>query len=492
MFVSQRKNYTQDRHQIYTKLMAIYFVIKITYLVGLISMSKGENMTAKTKENLQIVQVKISELNAAIYNPRKWSESATEHLTESIEQFGLVDPILVNNSETRKNTVIGGHFRLKIAKDLGFTEVPVVYVDISDIEREKELNLRLNSNLGDWDYGLLKEFDGSLLSSVGFSSEELDDIFPIDDEEPDNFDIEKELKKLDIDNVTVKKGDIYKLGDNRLMCGDSTIESEFAELMNNEQADMCFTDPPYILDYLNAKRHGSPTEGFGSKRNRRYLETDVLPDNFTELWMMNVAKFAKPDFSIICYENWKNLRVIWGEMEKYWKVKNMIVWHVPTRHQNFASKYRFFSKHDIAMVGASGTVEYNYEEEPDGLQEEYETALYAISGHPQWESYGKGKAYHPTDFVTHNADDEKNSGQGVIFGTKPLPILIPYIKVLTKRGDLVIEPFCGSGSTLIAATKLKRRCYIMEKSPVYAEVAMKRWEKLTGLNRELLTNHGQI
>ena len=136
------------------------------------------------------------------------------------------------------------------------------------------------------------------------------------------------------------------------------------------------------------------------------------------------------------------------------------------------------------MVGASGTVEYNHDEEPDGLQEEYETALYAISGKPQWEGYEHGKKYQPTDFIEANASDEKSSGQGIIFGTKPIEILIPYIKVLTKRGDLVVEPFGGSGSTLIASTKLKRRCYLMEKSPVYAEVIMNRWEKLTGLKRE--------
>jgi DNA modification methylase len=139
------------------------------------------------------------------------------------------------------------------------------------------------------------------------------------------------------------------------------------------------------------------------------------------------------------------------------------------------------------MVGAKGTVEYNHEEELDGLQEEYETALFAISGKPHWEAHTRGKKFIPTDFIEHTAEDEKHSGQGVVFGTKPLPILIPYIKVLTKRGDLVVEPFCGSGSTLIAATKLKRRCNIMEKSPVYAEVAMKRWEKLTGMERKKVT-----
>lgn len=440
------------------------------------------------KDDLKIVQVKTSELQPSLYNPRKWSEAATEQLKESIQRFGLIDPILVNGAENRKNIVIGGHFRLKVAKDLGITEVPVVYVDITDEAKERELNLRLNKNLGEWDYDLLKEFDQDILGDVGFSSTELDDIF-IDKQVlmEDNFDLQKELEKLDIENISVQKGDVYKLGDSRLMCGDSTIESDFDQLMNNEKASMCMTDPPYILDYVHAQRGGKPVTGFGNKRNRRYLETEIIPDDFTELWMANVAKYANTNFSIICYENWKNMRTIWNEMEKYWKVKNMIIWHLPNRHQNFAAKYKFFSKYDIAMVGASGTVEYNHDEEPDGLQEQYNTALYAISGKPQWEGYEKDKLFQPTDFIEYNADDEQNSGQGIIFGTKPLPILIPYIKVLTKRGDLVVEPFCGSGSTLVASTRLGRRCNIMEKSPVYAEVALRRWEKETGFKRELIS-----
>jgi DNA modification methylase len=430
-----------------------------------------------SKQKIAIEHINIHELKPTEYNPRVWSEQATADLKESISRFGLVDPILVNNAPGRENIVVGGHFRLKIAEDLGLTEVPVVYINIPEAEREKELVIRLNKNVGEWDWNLLAEFDEKLLTDIGFSSEELDDIFDLEDVAPEQFDLEHELEKLDIKQIDVEKGDVYQLGDCRLMCGDSTIEADFDKLMNGEQATMCMTDPPYILDYLHGKRHGKPTEGFGAKRDRRYLETDELPDNFTEQWMANVAKHSKPDFSIICYENWKNIRTIWGEMEKHWKIKNMLVWHLPNRHQGFAAKYKFFSKHDIAMVAASGTVKYNHEEEPDGLQEEYETALYAIAGKPQWEGYEGGKKYQPTDFIEYQASDEKSSGQGVIFGTKPIEILIPYIKVLTKRGDLVVEPFCGSGSTLIAATKLKRRCFIMEKSPVYAEVALKRLGK---------------
>ena len=433
---------------------------------------------------IETVLVKVTDLKPSTYNPRKWNKEQVEQLKESIQRFGIVDPIIANIADNRRNVVIGGHFRLEVAKQLGYKDIPVVYVNIPELEREKELNLRLNKNQGEFDYGLLAKFDENILKDIGFGSEEIDNIFDIDDTSTEMFDLEKELKKLKIDQIIFQKGDVYALGDSRLMCGDSTVEADVIKLMNGEKASMCFTDPPYILDYLNGKqRHGNPTVGFGAKKNRRYLETDVLPDNFTELWMGNISKVQSENFSIIVYENWKNIRIIWGEMEKYWRVKNMIVWHLPNRNQGYSAKHKFFSKHDIAMVGASPNVnvEFNMESETDGLQQEYETALYAISGDPQWEGYKKGKKYQPTDFIEYKASDEKSSGQGIIFGTKPIEILIPYIKVLTKRGDLIVEPFSGSGSTLIASTKMRRRCYGMEKSPVYAEVIKKRWENLTGL-----------
>jgi DNA modification methylase len=427
-------------------------------------------------EKIHIVHVPVQDLKAAEYNPRKHSPEQAEQLKESITRFGMVDPIICNNAEARLNVIIGGHFRFETAKALGYTEVRVVYVNIPDLEKEKELNLRLNKNTGEFDLELLAQFDESFLSDVGFTSEELDDVFPTE-EKAEVFDVQKELKKIGIDGVTVQPGDVYEHNGSRLMCGDSMNAEDFQKLMSGAKADMCFTDPPYILDYLKGKRKD---DGFGLKRSRRYLGTDTLPDDFTERWMANIAACQKEHFAIIVYENWKNIRTIWNEMEKYWKVKNMIVWHTPNRNQGFAAKGKFFSKYDIAMVGGSEDIALETENEGELLENEYETALYAISGKPHWESYEKGKVNCPTDFIEYKTADEKSSGQGLVFGTKPTEILVPYIKVLTKRNDLIVEPFGGSGSTLIASIRMDRRCYLMEKSPVYAEVILKRWENETG------------
>lgn len=439
-----------------------------------------------TNQELKITYVPIETLRHPEKNPRYWSTEVKLQLKESVARHGIVDPLIINTAPGRENIVVGGNLRLEVLKELGHKTVPVVSLVITDPDKEQELILRLNKNVAEFDVTLLSEFDEAFLKDIGFSSEELDEVFEIEKNE-EQFDLEKELDKLQIDQITVQKGDVYDLDGSRLMCGDSTVEADILTLVGNEKVDMCMTDMPYRLSYLKGKtRKGNPTVGFGAKRNRRYLETEELPADFVEKWMGNVAKVANKDFSIISYENWRNIREQWDVIEKQgWKVRNMIVWHLPTRNQGYAGKNVLFSKHDIAMVGTSEAHSGLNLEPEDGLYEnQYETALFAIQGKgAHWENYGKNKKYCPTDHIEFNAADEKSSGQAIIYGVKPIEILLPYIKTLTKRGQLVIEPFGGSGSTLIAANTLGRRCFLMEKVPTYAEVILNRWEKFSGKKR---------
>ena len=127
------------------------------------------------------MEVPINELRGSEYNPRKHSKEQADQLKESIRRFGLVDPIIANSATERKSVVIGGHFRLEVSKEMGFKTVPVVYVNISDLNKEKELNVRLNKNTGEFDLELLAEFDEEFLKEVGFNSEEIDDIFPTEE-----------------------------------------------------------------------------------------------------------------------------------------------------------------------------------------------------------------------------------------------------------------------------------------------------------------------
>ncbi len=202
------------------------------------------------ESTIEIIQVKASELVPAEYNPRCASEKECQDLKASILAFGLVDPIIVNSATARKNIVIGGHFRLRMAIELGFDTVPVVYLNIPELAKEQELNLRLNKNSGQWDFDLLANFDEDLLKLSGFKSDELQKIFDIDVQD-DGFDAEAEYGK--ISEAQTKPGDIYQMGNHRLMCGDSTKQEDVARLMGSELADMMFTDPPYNVNYNYAK-----------------------------------------------------------------------------------------------------------------------------------------------------------------------------------------------------------------------------------------------
>ena len=310
-------------------------------------------------QKLRVVYVPVAAPKPSEYNPRKISKENFEQLKESMKRFDVVEPIILNSAPNRRDVVIGGHMRLRAAKALNQKTIPAVYVNISDLKKEKELNLRLNRNTGEFDFNLLKDFGEDFLADIGFSSQELDSAFGID-ESPEVFNLEKELQKLDIKKVQLKTGDMLDLDGSRLLVGDSTKEADVLKLFGNERADMCFTDPPYLLDYLHGKKKKQSTKGFGLKRDRTYLGTETLPENFTDLWMLNIAKIQKPDFSIIVYENPKNLRTIWNALEKHWKYRNTIIWHLPNRVQGFAAKYKFFNKYDFSILGTSGKVSHAF------------------------------------------------------------------------------------------------------------------------------------
>lgn len=417
---------------------------------------------------MHLEKIKINEIKVDTYNPRKISKEQLMQLEESVKRFGVVDPLIVNRYPGRKNVLVGGHQRLKVLIKLGHKEVSCVIVKVNP-EREKELNLRLNRNLGEFDFDLLADFNEDLLKNVGFSSEELDNIFDLDLDEPENFDLQKELERLKITKIKTKKGDIYQLGSHRLMCGDSSKLEDILKLMDGKKADFCFTDPPY-----NIQAH--KTGGFGYKHNRKYIETKEAPKY--EDWIPFVAKIAKPDFNIVIFENWRNLVPLWLEMAKHWRIKNMIIWHLSNRNYGYSTK-NFFNKYDIALFGKNGVDRLNLEDENE-LIEEYESALYGASGKYHYDRHLKGSKFFASDHITSSTSNTKASDQNVVYGIKPLEILIPYIKILSKRGDIVIDFFGGSGSTLMGCEKMKRICYLMELVPTYCEVIISRWKKLTG------------
>lgn len=203
---------------------------------------------------MEIVKVDINELISPEYNPRQITDDEMEKLKNSINEFGYIAPIIVNKYN---NHIIGGNQRYEALKSLGYTDVDVVFVDEPDLNREKALNIALNKISGEWDFVKLADIIDELelndfdIPLTGFDEQELENFY-IEEENPKEHEpvevAEDDYDEPDDLEVTVQTGDIYILGNHRLMCGDSTKKEDVALLMEGKQADMVFTDPPYDLE----------------------------------------------------------------------------------------------------------------------------------------------------------------------------------------------------------------------------------------------------
>jgi hypothetical protein len=264
--------------------------------------------SSEHKHTLNIVMVPMDELRPADYNPRTHDEDQKEQLKESIRHFGMVDPIIANNAPSRKNIIIGGHFRWIAARELGYAEIPVVYVTIPDLEKEKELNLRLNRNTGEWDFEKLKSFDIDLLLDIGFNDADLGNIW--DDAlgtEDDEFDEEEELKEI-VEPKT-KSGDMYALGQHVLICGDATDPTVVERLTGGKKMDMVYTDPPYniSLDYDRGVGQG---KSYGGK-----TDDSKTPEAYRQFLLSllgNAVKFSKSDCHVFCWNDEKHIGLVQG------------------------------------------------------------------------------------------------------------------------------------------------------------------------------------
>jgi len=409
---------------------------------------------------MEVIQVDINALNPAPYNPRTFSDKEYRHLKESIQKFGLVDPIIVNKFNNR---VIGGHFRLKVAKDLGFKEMPVVYLNIPEIEKEKELNVRLNKNLGSWDLDMLADLDRDLLKDIGFNSNEIHRIFDPDIIE-DEFDAEKEAAK--IKEPKAKRGDIYGLLNHRIMCGDSTSEKDVARLMNGMVARLVFTDPPYNVNYVaqnglkyDKKKH---TRGYGDGKifNDNQSDEDALA--FYTAILKNIYKYSADDATLYWWfankNNWIN-RLAFNNAE--WHMSQIIIW----------------LKNN--MVYSRG-VDYHRCYEP------------CMLGWKRKKSHFSNKKYADLkDCKNLDIDDFSDildvwyqhrdlTSEYVHPTQKPIRLAERALRKNSERDDVVVDLFSGSASTLMGCEQMDRRCYTMELDPKYVDVGIIRWERFTG------------
>lgn len=415
-------------------------------------------------KNIKIEQVPINDLKPATYNPRRWDEKVLSDMKESITRFGFCDPVLANGASERKNIVIGGHLRLKVATLLGFTEVPVVYLNIPELEREKELNLRLNKNVGSWDEELLKAFDTNLLLDVGFTPDELngffDDVLELAD---DDFNVEEELSK--ITTPETKPGDLYALGEHRLLCGDSLDPTQVAKLMGTDRANLIFSDPPYniALDY----RKGIGTKG-------KYTTEKLVNDNKgTEEYQKFIDDALKNALAV----SHPNVHVFFWCDEKYvWLLQNL------------------YTKHEVQNRRLCLWVKNNFDPTPQvAFNKVIELCVYGTRGKPTLNPSIKNVSEILNKEVNSigSYDDlmsivqlwlvKRDTTADYEHPTqKPITLCEKPLKRCSAPGEIILDLFGGSGSTLIAAEQLKRRAFLVEIDPTFCDLIIRRYEHFTG------------
>jgi len=410
---------------------------------------------------MEITNVKIGDLKFAEYNPRAASEKEVEDLKKSIDRFGFVEPVVVNSAPERKNVIIGGHFRCKVAKDLGIKEIPVHYIKITDMKKEQELNLRLNKNLGHWDYDLLANFDEDLLLDVGFEEEELDKLFA--DLDPD----EKDDAVPEIpEKAKTKLGDIYQLGEHRLMCGDTTKKEDVAKLMDGKKADMVFTDPPYNVNY----------KGQG-KQTKNHIQNDNMKDDEFERFLTdsfaNFKGAVKEGAGLYVFHSSSTQSQFERCLAKTGlDVKNQLIWNKPSSALGWGD-YRW--KHEpFFYCGVKGNKTQFYGDRTHSTVWDFQKTDRQLLA---WAQRMKRLEQQGKTTIWSMARD--NINEYVHPTQKPVELIVYAIHNSSKSGDIVLDLFLGSGSTLIASEKTKRTCFGMELDPKYCDVIVQRWEEFT-------------
>jgi DNA modification methylase len=396
----------------------------------------------------QIEMVSIGQLLPYARNARTHDDAQVAQIAASIKEFGFNNPILIADDQS----IVAGHGRLSAARKLGLTEVPVVRLShLSDTQRKAYIlaDNRLALNAG-WDNDLLKlelqelEIEGVDLEMLGFSKEELDGL--LNSLEPTEGLTDEDAVPEPPEEPITKPGDIWILGKHRLMCGDSTSIDHLEKLCNGLQVDMWLTDPPYNVAYE------------GGTKEKLTIKNDSMDDDQFRQFLRDAytAADAVMKSGAVFY--------IWhADLEGYnfrgaakdcgWVVRQCLIW----------------KKSSLVM----GRQDYHWKHEP---------CLYG------WKE-GAGHLWAADRKQTTILEFDKPSRNGEHPTMKPVALFEYQMLNNTKGGDIVLDSFGGSGTTLVAAQKNGRVAYLMELDPKYCDVIVKRWEEFTGKKAELVSEH---
>lgn len=417
--------------------------------------------TKKQEEVLQAQALAVSyispeEVKPYQNNPKKHSEKQITQIINSIKEFKFNNPILIDEN----NVLIAGHGRLLASKHLQIKEIPAIRLTHLTESQKKAYRIadnKLTEN-GAWDTDLLKiEFEEIQklnldlnLDITGFDNQDIDLLF--NPPPPADNKLNK-IPYIPEKEIVSKAGDIWQLGSHRIICGDALERITFERLLQDKHAAMVFTDPPY-----NVKINGHVCGNGAIKHKEFAMASGEMGSNeFTEFLSANfklLKEFSKNgSLHLICMD-WRHVEEISRAGHVYDEFKNICVWN--KTNAGMGSLYR--SKHEFIFVYKNGEGKHINNIEL-GSKGRYRTNVWDYAGVNTFKNTNLLKL-HPT--------------------VKPVELIWDAILDVSKRGDIVLDSFLGSGSTLIACEKAHRLCYGIELEPLYVDTTIRRWQELTG------------
>ncbi len=404
----------------------------------------------------------VSALKPYARNARTHSRKQIRKIASSIERFGFVNPVLIDEG----HQIIAGHGRVAAAKLLGWPEVPVLRIEHFS-EAEKRAYILADNRLAEeagWDREILAiELQGLIdidfsIELTGFDAVEIDLI--LDEaaaaEAPDQ-DLDDEVPPIPTPEAAITRpGDLWRLGRHRLLCGDATDASSYATLLGEAKASIVFTDPPYNVPI------SGHVSGLGKQQHREFAMAsgEMTSDEFRRFLETVFGHLAaiSTDGSIhfVCMD-WRHMAEILAAGESiYQELKNLCVW--VKSNGGMGTFYR--SRHELVFAFKKGTAEHTNNFEL-GQHGRYRTNVWEYAG---VNSFGQERddalAMHPT--------------------VKPVALVADALRDCSKRNQIVLDPFAGSGTTVIAAEKTGRRAHVLELDPLYCDTIIRRWQTVTG------------
>ena len=393
---------------------------------------------------MNIEYVKIKELQGYEFNTRTHSDSQVNQLAASIGEFGFTNPLLIDG----ERQIIAGHGRFAAATKLEMDEVPCIVLDhLSEAQRRAYViaDNKLALNAG-WDEDLLKlelsalDKIGFDLSVVGFDADELSGLV-IDEDIAGGLTDEDDVPEVPEDPIS-KLGDIWMLGKHRVMCGDSVSVKDVGLLMNGETADMCFTDPPYLMDFTGGI-HADGSKSFNAKHGE--ILNDKMSKQDGENFLDDINLTIKNNVSGAFYITFYRLGIdgYFNSLERVGlKYRSLIIWN---KGNHTLSNSDYMSMYEPIFYGWVNDHKF----------------YGGNNGMDIWDiKRTKKNDLHPT--------------------MKPVELIEKALDGGSKKDDLILDIFLGSGSTLIGCEKKGRKCYGMELEPKYVDVIIKRWQEYTG------------